>query len=223
VKGVASLVLAAALAGCPSGGGTGRPTDPQGGGAGGGSGSGSGSGLDAQPAVSAAGTPGPAPSAEGLCELAKRTFDRAQGCLAADKRDAQASTGQTLTGLMAAPAAGMRAAAGACSQIIDNLDHAAAATKCDLGLTADERARVSLYLGYRTTPGKTGDGAVDGVLTELAKLRNQMCACAEKACAIDVNHGIDNLAAMPDAATPTARADYGLMIDELGRCANRLR
>ena len=82
-----------------------------GGAAAGGSGSGSGAG-DPRPGPSAAGTPGPAPSPEGLCDLAKRSLDRAVTCLPADKRDSLASTGQVLSGLPAAPQAGLRAAAG---------------------------------------------------------------------------------------------------------------
>jgi hypothetical protein len=217
--------MALVLGGCPSGGGT-VHVDQPGGAAAGGSGSGSGAG-DPQPGLSAAGTPGPAPSPEGLCDLAKRSLDRAVTCLPADKRDSLASTGQVLSGLLAAPPAGLRAAAGSCAQIVANLDKpapgAGPGTKCTIALTDDERARITAYLAYRITPAKTGDAATDTVLTDLARLRNQMCGCVDKTCAIDVNHGIDNLGQLPDAAPASARTDFSLMIDELGRCANKLR
>jgi hypothetical protein len=114
-----------------------------------------------------------------------------------------------------------------CAAIVDGIVHETEWRKCDVVLSATERAQVRAFLdayyARRTTPRPTGDAEVDRALQQFAALRDRYCACESVDCAAAVEPELEAAGkALPRAASSSARDDLGELFDDTRRCKQRI-
>jgi hypothetical protein len=146
---------------------------------------------------------------------AKRTATQAQQSLAGIV-DAFAKTGRNADRYQAA-----------CAQMVVALDHDAAKLGCTLELATEERtklrATLDAYYAHRTPVRPTGDPASDTLIKRAAVIRDTACACTDVACLDGVTPQLDTLGGLPPTAPASARELAGALLDDIGRCAQRIK
>jgi hypothetical protein len=182
------------------------------------------SGADASTAAPAAASFDPMV----LCDRAAAALDRISACF--PEAGSASVAKETVDSFRQAPPSDpyfRRGAAAICAELLDGMLRQPTPKPCDLGVSEALRREATDFLAAwyaeRTAPPDTGNAAADRSLADLAKLRDEACACADMACTAQVDQKLlASLTPLSDDAPTVARDAAGRMIDELSRCRRRV-
>lgn len=162
----------------------------------------------------------------GFCTRARFVLVRRKSCFAEDtsikmaldelaKLEASAPTDK----------AARRKVAAKCAVQLDGLMRVEQPHDCPLDATDSERAELTAFLdawyGERTPAPTTGDADADAALKELATKRDAACACKDTACAREIATSLEKYS-VPAGSPPAAADAAAQMIEEVGRCKQKL-
>lgn len=162
----------------------------------------------------------------GFCTRARMVLARRKKCFAEDT-----SIKMALEELMKIEAsapkdpAARRKVAAKCAVQLDGLMRVEQPHDCPLDATDAERAELVTFLdawyGERTPAPTTGDADADAALKELATKRDAACACKDTACAREIATSLEKYS-VPPGSPPAASDAAAQMIEEVGRCKQKL-
>lgn len=162
----------------------------------------------------------------GYCERARRLLVGRRKCFEEDT-SLQMALDEIAKLTAAAPndPAARRRVAAKCAVDLDGLMRVQQPHDCPLDVLESERAELARFLdgwyGERTPAPATGDETTDAALHKLAADRDAACACADMKCARTAQT-IAETDAKAVPSSPVATAAANLMIDEVGRCRQKL-
>lgn len=114
-----------------------------------------------------------------------------------------------------------------CAQIVFALDRDAKKAGCTLALGDDKRAEITAALdawyARRTEVTPVGDAEADAVIAKMVALRDETCACKTGKCLDALTPKLGAVGTMP-ATAPQAARDLGTkVLEDVARCAQRIR
>lgn len=119
----------------------------------------------------------------------------------------------------------LRKSAAFCATFMEQLLVNPEAASCTFTVAPRRReltAYVDAYLAERTRPTPTGDDRRDRALQSLATHRDEVCACADRACSVRVQEAYTPAEGIGGA--PRATRDIAdRMLDEIARCSGEMR
>jgi hypothetical protein len=114
-----------------------------------------------------------------------------------------------------------------CAQLLLAIERDAVKVKCTVTLAADDRAKIMTLLdawyAQRTPVAPTGDAASDAVIAKIVALRDAACECKDAACLERLDKQLVEIGTLPATAPEAARTLGGKLLEDVGRCASRIR
>lgn len=114
-----------------------------------------------------------------------------------------------------------------CAQLVLAIERDAKKQGCTIALPDDKRAEIMAVLdawyARRTAVTPTGDPAADAVIAKMVALRDATCECKTGACLDGLTPQMTAIGAMPATAPQAARELGSKILEDAGRCANRVR
>jgi hypothetical protein len=162
----------------------------------------------------------------GFCERARFVLVRRKKCFAEDTSIKMAldELAKTVASAPTDPVLRRKAAA-RCAIQLDGLMRVEQPRDCPLDATDSERAELTTFLdawyGERTAAPITGNADADAALKELAAKRDEACTCKDTACARAIATSLEKYA-LPSGSPDTASVVAAQMIEEVGRCKQKL-
>ncbi len=84
-------------------------------------------------------------------------------------------------------------------------------------------ATLDTWYARRTPVEKTGNADVDAVIAKFAAVRDATCECKLGTCLAEVDKQLVAIGKMPEFATDAARSLASQLLEDMARCANRVR
>lgn len=114
-----------------------------------------------------------------------------------------------------------------CSEMLRAIEQDATKLGCKLPIDAAQRKEIDGLLewwyGQRTPVTPTGDADADAVIAKIVAVREATCQCRDAACLDRVQQQLVAVGTLPQAAPDAARTLGRKLLDDIGRCAARVR